>query len=311
MIDKTYTSSSEFLDLFYDPSIDSYSLATKSKLSLYVLRIDGGKFDYESMHKVLGNASMAYVLSRSAFKDAISGAAETMNESVRYVQGRFRDAGVNDGEGGELMLYCFLESHLGAPKILSKMELKTAENDYIKGADGIHLLDTGGGNFQLIFGESKMISDSTEKGSSFRKAIADAISSVKKVERQGTSAEIKLIDSNLMKETFNDATLKQIKSIILPSARSQGVTKQNAFGIFIGFEIDVTDWKMASMSSQEIDEKIKDDVHKLVESRYDYINKKIAENNLEGYHFYIYAVPFIKSREVNIDITRKEIVGRI
>ena len=64
-----------------------------------------------------------------------------------------------DGELGELLLFCFLESQLKAPKILSKLELKTTSGLYVNGADGVHFLKLEDGNYQLIFGESKMYVD--------------------------------------------------------------------------------------------------------------------------------------------------------
>lgn len=308
MLQQSIKNGKQFLDLFYNPEIDAHELTQKTKVSLYVLRIDGGRFDYESMNRELGNAAVTYVFSRTKFE----GIEESkLHEHIKQVQESFRNHEVNDGEGGELFLYCFLETHLNAPKILSKMELKTAGNDYIKGADGIHLLDMGGGNFHLIFGESKMISDSTEKGSSFRKAIFDAFKSIKKVETEGIGGELDLVDSNLMKETYANDAVEYLKKIIKPSARDTSIVKANAFGIFVGFEIDINDWDLQQMTDPDIEKKIKEEVKKAVEDRYDYIQEQIATHNLSGYHFYIYAVPFIKKGDVSIDSTRKKIIEHI
>jgi len=308
MLEGTYTGKDRFLNLFYDPVLSGFALSPKTQLSLFILRIDGGRFDYDAMYRELGNASIAYVLSRSQYSGYTK---ENAHQTVRYVQGRFRNADVNDGEGGELLLYCFLEAHLGAPKILSKMELKTASNNYVNGSDGVHLLDLGGDSYHLIFGESKMISDSTIKGSSFRKAIADAFKSIKKVEEQGLVDEVQLIDSNLMKEAFDESAIAQLKAILIPSARKSSVKKQNAFGIFVGFEIDTTDWDVIDMSEQEFEDRIKSEVQAATEEKYDYIRNKIIEHGLAGYHFYIYAVPFIKDGSTDIDKTRKQIIGQI
>jgi hypothetical protein len=308
MLDKSIKNAEAFLGLFYAPEIDAHELTKKTKLSLYILRIDGGRFDYERMHSELGNASISYVFSRSKFENI---EPAKYHEYVKEAQESFRKADVNDGEGGELFLYCFLETHLNAPKILSKMELKTASNDYIKGADGIHLLNLGNGNFHLIFGESKMIGDSTEKGSSFRKAIKDSLNSIKKVEVEGIGGEISLVDSHLMKESFSDEVTGYLKKVLKPSALDTSVTKANAFGIFIGFEIDITDWDLKNMSEDEFSTKLKTEVKTAVENRYDYIEKQIDEHSLPGYHFYIYAVPFIKNKDVNIDKTRKEIIRKL
>lgn len=308
MLDKSIKNTEAFLGLFYPPEIDSHELVKKTKLSLYILRIDGGRFDYESMYRELGNASISYVFSRSKFENI---EPAKYHEYIKEAQESFRKADVNDGEGGELFLYCFLETHLNAPKILSKMELKTASNDYVKGTDGIHLLNLGDGNFHLIFGESKMISDSTEKGSSFRKAIKDALDSIKKVETEGIGGEISLVDSHLMKESFSEEVTGYLKKILKPSALDTSITKANAFGIFVGFEIDISDWDLKSMSDVDFSSKLKTEVKSAVESRYSYIEQQIEEHSMSGYHFYIYAVPFIKNKEIDIDKTRKEIIRKL
>lgn len=297
----------EFLGCFYPPEIDGHPLNAKTKMSLFVLRIDGGRFAYEDVKRELGNASTTYVLSRT--QSEIKPGRE--HEVMKKVRDSFRVWEKNDGEGGELFLYCFLETHLGAPKILSKMEMKTAGNDYVKGSDGIHLLDLGDGTFHLIFGESKMLGDSTKKGSSLQKNIAAAIKSVKDVEYNGIQKEISLVDSNLMKETYDDGTLAYLKKIIKPDATNASPVKYNAFGIFIGFEVDIADWNLQEMTNVEFEAKLKSEIKSAVESQYEYIKNKIEEAGLSGYHFYIYAVPFIKNKTHSIDTTRKEIIKHI
>ncbi len=56
-------------------------------------------------------------------------------------------------------MYCLLESYLHAPKLLTKLELKTALNEYVNGADGVHLLKIGDASHQMVFGESKLYGD--------------------------------------------------------------------------------------------------------------------------------------------------------
>lgn len=308
MLQKSIKSEKRFLDLFYEPEIESHSLTQKTKLSLFVLRIDGSNFDYSSLKTELGNAAVTYVLSRNVIEGMNIG---NSHEYVKRAQDAFRKAEEKSGEGGELFLYCFLETHLNAPKILSKMELKTAGNDYIKGSDGIHLLDLGQGKFHLIFGESKMISDSTEKDSSFRKAIGEALGSVKKIQESGFGQEIALVDSNLMKESFPGESLNYLKRIIKPSALDKDFSKDNAFGIFIGFEVDIEDWDLQEMSDDDFKSKIRTHIKVSVESKYDYIKEQIKKEGLTGYHFYIYAVPFIKKGSNSITKVRQEIVAHV
>lgn len=293
-----------FLDLFYEPDIDQHSITLRSKISLYTLRFDGTTFDYNSMKSSLLNATLTYVFSRMKY-DSIP--KSKMGEYAKEVRDKFRKAESNRGEAGELFLYCFLETHLNAPKILSKMELKTSENDYVKKSDGIHLLKLSKNNYQLIFGESKMIGDSTEPKSSFRKAIVDSLNSIKQVVDNGIADEIGLVDSNLMKEAIEEELLEFLKKIIKPTAKGE-ITKSNAFGIFTGFEIDVTDWDIANLEDSEFQDKVRSEVRTMVSDRYDFIKNKIKELNLDGFHYYIYAVPFIKKGDSGIEQLSMDII---
>ena len=89
----------------------------------------------------------------------------------RLVRDKFRKLSSNKGELGELLMFSFLESDLNAPKLLSKMELKTNPNNYFNGADGVHYLKVSDENYQLIYGESKVYSD-------LKNGIKEAINSI-------------------------------------------------------------------------------------------------------------------------------------
>ncbi|WP_256006691.1 HamA C-terminal domain-containing protein [Pedobacter deserti] len=61
------------------------------------------------------------------------------------------------GEPGEIILFALLEYALGAPRVLSKMQLKTNRNMEVYGSDGIHLkFDTTDGHLYLYWGEAKL-----------------------------------------------------------------------------------------------------------------------------------------------------------
>lgn len=64
------------------------------------------------------------------------------------------------GEAGEILLYFLLESVLGVPQVVAKMELKTNPNDELKGSDGIHLCWNEKDKLvDLFFGEAKLYQD--------------------------------------------------------------------------------------------------------------------------------------------------------
>ena len=95
---------------------------------------------------------IVYAISRKV-KKQYSNRPGSLSKKART---KFKEYSKNDGE---LLLFCFLESQLKAPKILSKLELKTTSGLYVNGADGVHFLKLEDGNYQLIFGESKMYVD--------------------------------------------------------------------------------------------------------------------------------------------------------
>ncbi|MCY1309471.1 hypothetical protein D9M68_802820 [compost metagenome] len=118
--------------------------------------------------------------------------------------------------------------------------------------------------------------------------------------------EKSLISDHLDKETFSADEKDFIKSIIYPR-RNNEFDVDDAFGIFIGYEISISkDDKSLSNPDfrRKIQQQIKDEVH----SRLSHIENKINEHNLVGHDFYIYVVPFtdlIKTRrEIQKEITK-------
>ena len=107
----------QFLALFYDP-VD-FPLQTKTTLHLHILRVIDGDFALGCFYDTLANSSLSYVLSRKNLEKFTKGQAMAW---ARSVQSKFKKPDSKAGEGGEVLLYSFLEGHLGAPKILSKME---------------------------------------------------------------------------------------------------------------------------------------------------------------------------------------------
>ncbi|MGT2846876.1 Hachiman antiphage defense system protein HamA [Streptococcus massiliensis] len=104
-------------------------------LDLFLLPINARNFDYNSVSDNLIESVADYALSwkiRDKYKDK----AMTLSKKARE---KFKEATKNDGELGELLLFCFLEGHLEAPKILTKLELKTSNQLYVNGSDGVHL----------------------------------------------------------------------------------------------------------------------------------------------------------------------------
>ncbi|WMN03095.1 HamA C-terminal domain-containing protein [Rhodococcus erythropolis] len=283
-----------FNALFYEPVTSA--LQSKTNLHLHVLRVQNGDFDLPSLYRALKNNSVAYVLSRLNYKQVLSDPGR-MVEVVNKVQSQFRKPDARSGEGGEVILYSLLEGHLGAPKVLSKMELKTSSQHYVHGSDGVHLLHIDGSSYQLIFGESKMYGNAKGKpDGSARLGIKAAFESIEKVHDEGLEFETWLVQSELLKEHLDEASVAALSSILLPSARgtNSAVTKANAFGIFVGYEVDLTDVKFEELTLPDTESLIRERASHAIKAEQDTIKNEIINRGLGIYPFHIYAVPFTK-----------------
>jgi len=214
---------------------------------------------------------------------------------------KLRRAQSNTGELGELLLYCLLESHLHAPKLLTKLELKTSANEYVKGADGIHLLKIDNTSYQLVFGESKLHAD-------LKSGITSAFASIKTMLENDLDKmryEVHLVNTNILKETTSEESYEILKKILIPSENDEDLNIDNSFGVFLGFDISISDEERLVSNAdfrKNILEKIKSYILEVIPT----INELLKKNEFIGYNFYFYILPFSE-----LDKARKDIINRL
>lgn len=93
--------------------------------------------------------------------------------------------------------------------------------------------------------------------------------------------------------------------IIYPTKGDTNINIDDAFSIFIGYEIDISQ-ETRDCSSDIFHETIKKKIlHELLEIE-NKIYDKIQDKELLGHTFYVYIIPF-----TDIDNTRKKILGDI
>ena len=285
----------DFLKLFYHDIIDC-DLGNQNRLNLFILRISNNRFSYQELAQELFDNIIPFSLSRQElekYKDSRGG------KIFKAAINKFRNYSSNEGELGEILLYCFLEAHLNAPKILTKLEIKTSNNDYVKGADGVHLLELENSNFQLIFGESKLNSD-------LKTGIYEAFKSVTKfIESNKIGFEINLVNSQLIKESIDEKTYQYLQKIIIPNANEDKYNLDNSFGIFLGFDFEITEDEK-NLSNNIFRNYSRNEIKKIVFDAVDSIKYQITNKKLWGYNFYIYTVPF-----TDLPDERKQIIQAV
>lgn len=290
---------SDFLDLFHH-IIEDYEIDNSNSLNVFTLKIQNNRFAYNDLVDLLGNSLYYFALSRSEIQKLIDN--KQFDTLIKRTKNKFRNYTSNEGEFGEVMLYCLLEAHLNAPKILTKLELKTANNDYVKGADGVHLLKLDEENYQLIFGEAKL-------DAKLKTGISNAFGSISKLLKDGNKKidfEFDLVNSQLIKEVYNEKQYEKLKSILLPSTKEEATYLDYSFGIFLGFEAKITDEEM-KLSNSEFRTQIKNRIKQEVLDAISSFNFQIKKEEFTGYQFYIYIIPFSdladKRKEIIKDLT--------
>lgn len=277
--------------------------ADDGKLNIFMCPINARNFDYNQISLVLVDSVIDYALSKKNI-------AKYQNKPGRLSQiarRKFKEYLKNTGELGELLLYCFLEGHLNAPKILTKMEMKTSNSLYVNGSDGVHLLNNGDGTYKLIFGESKLYKNISNALNEAFKSINSFINEVNSSgeNKSGINYEKDLISSNIENCELSDEDKDILELIIYPTKNEKNLRIDDAFSIFIGYEIDISEETEKCTSNnffEEVKKKILLDLDKYENKIYE----KIKDNNLLGHTFFVYIIPF-----TDIDNTRNKILEDI
>ena len=301
MLDRS-SNETGFKETFEMKYLNDLELPNDNFLKIYALPISNSKFDYKKLKEIVANNIKNYVYSRREINEAIEkniadGLYVKALNKFREIKNE-KDNG-NGSELGEILLYLFMECDLNAPKILSKMELKTNKNDYVKGADGVFLHSyekEGYKVFDLVIGEAKI-------ENSISNAISDAIDSIKDHIKQ-EDFEVDLVNENIFKEKFTLREAEELKKIIVPSnANAKDVATNKAFGIFIGYSLNVNIENVSFIQAIKI---IEEEIEKNSDTIVNNLKKKINENNWNRYSFYVYILPFNNAKD-----DRKEIMKYI
>ena len=283
-----------FLNLFHKIPMEN-----GNKLNLFSLKISNNAFTYANLVEELGDILTTYALSRNAYDELCNQRKYTT--LVSRAKERLRKAESNDGELGEILLYTMLEAHLKAPKLLTKLELKTDPNHYVNGADGVHLLKIDDTTFQFVFGESKLHSD-------LKTGVEKAFESLKNLLKEDLNKlryEIQLVNSNFLKEAHDEHSVELLKKLLIPTENDENLNIDHSFGIFLGFDVKITDDER-KLNNADFRDTIYKKVENAVRTILPTINDQIEQDDFRGYNFYIYIVPFSELAK-----QRKEIIAKL
>ena len=181
------------------------------------------------------------------------------------------------------MLYSFLECALGAPKIMSKIELQNIGGEYRSKSSGVHLLSIPGKTaiiHQLVFGSTDVLAD-------LNGAVDSAFAQVMDI-KSSAIEEHTLVETNIFNHTFSDEVAAFLKETIIPQ-KNKHKRPDTAFGLFLGYNVNIPD--VESLTSEEylpaLIKKMQSDIADCVP----YIQDKINSLRLSTHSFYIFVLP--------------------
>lgn len=286
MMDIKNTSYSDGFGIFNKVSEDKLDDGQNNTLRLFMLNTENKLFNYDELYAYILPNVTRYVFSRKRLADLENDPMKQQTiilealSHLRPIENE-KDKGAG-GELGEILLYLFLEQDLNAPKLFSKVELKTNAKDYVKGSDGIHFKfrknSQGESIMQLVIGEAKIKND-------LKEGIKEAFESINTYLTSNIQ-DRNLLDTHLMDQIVDKEEAHQILEYITAIPRKK---KETVFGIFIGYSVD---YDGASDCNDEYDQKIiKENIRQVLDKRQEIITQ-ISKYSVNNYEFNFYFLPF-------------------
>lgn len=279
---------------------EDLQLRNPNHLRMFYLDISTTKFSYASLKDFLLDCVGWYFYDRSAIKK-LNDEGHGNSISTRAMR-RMLSKGKPDQKGtgselGEILLYAFLEDVLGAPKLMTKVEL-TSLNDVH--SDAVHLLPMPGDDeyFQMVFGTSHIVNDLGD-------AVENAFTALKAI-LDGEDDEAKIVSASFLDQHFEDKKLEDYLISILKPSEEKGKLPEPAFGLFLGYSIDLDKTKY---SNREYEEKVIQKIEMDIRSVVNDIREKISQLGMDDHSFYIYVLPFDEAEKDKKAIMKELLMG--
>lgn len=286
MADFKLTSYSDGFGIFNKVSEEEFDVINKNYIRMFMLNTENKLFNYDELYDYILPNVAKYVFSRKKFSEIENNPSKQMTiilEALSHLRpvNSEADKGAG-GELGEILLYLFLEQDLQAPKLFSKVELKTSAKDYVKGSDGIHFKFRINGEgkkiLQLVIGEAKIKND-------LKDGIKEAFESINRYLSENIQ-DRNLLDTHLMEQLVDKDEADLIKEYITSIPRKK---KETVFGIFIGYSIE---YKGTAATNDEYDRRVIEENIKQILAVKNHIIDAINNYHVSNYEFNFYFLPF-------------------
>lgn len=288
---------SDFNNVFIEVEQDKdLGLNNNNHIKTFHFNIENNAFSFDALGRYLQKNIGRYLYSRLQLDEFIKNEEQDTIalEAIKLLKQKINSRDKLDNELGNIVIYLFLENILNAPKLYTSIEC----GDNILDKAGVHLLTLNNENlsFQMIFSKSHITNNLRD---SIDKVFVD-LDALKKSQKSHS----KFLETSILNQNFDDITSKKLKNIILPQKRDANISVNNAYGILLGYTIDVEQ----NVGNDDYPKNVKNQMIKDLQDNIAYIISKINQIGLQNSSFYIYLIPF-NDADNEKSIIIKELVG--
>lgn len=269
--------SESFDNIFTEVANGHINIPNPNNIHAYLLNTNIYNFDYSDLTDFVMENMCNYVYSRQELRSS-SQNNTAIRKSVLRASQKLRDQ-ANEDQLGQILIYVFLEKVLGAPKLMTKIEMGGKS---ING-DGLFLNSLGPGKYQIVIGSSRLFDDAVE-------AIDEIIEQIDRMDQNGGFNVNNLILDINFQSYFSTNELQNLRSILIPKKGYH--LRTNAFGLFIGYTLHADSTLLNMLNEDDAENRIKASIQNDLEMVIKRLNTKISEANLQHYSFYVYMMPF-------------------
>lgn len=200
---KTKSTDGIFVEVAHSESL---GLCMPEQLRLFHLALRNNRFYSGDLETMLYRNIGRYVFSRAKLEDfRLEGDLDSVTAQALRIM---RENGAADKKGsgnelGEMLVYTFLEDTLGAPKLMSRVELSTELSQFGSECESIHLFTPDGEQrCQMVFGASNVVGEIDD-------AIDRAFETILRI-KQHQAREIKMVEKTILDRSFEQNEIKRI-----------------------------------------------------------------------------------------------------
>lgn len=248
---------------------------------LIYLPCSNGQCDIMPLLELIKKCLMTnFVLSYRAIQKKLEINASRSEEALFKRAVRFLSQDTAHGELGELLLFTLLDVYLEAPKILSKISMKTSRRVPVFGADAVHAQYVDG-ELRLYLGESKLYTSFTGAARKATKSISTAI--------ENYEHDFTLIETYLDFPDYDEVTAQKLISLLNPFTNENIRSEVLYSPCFIGF----TEPECFSDESQYLDV-----YKKIAHEHIDYFYTKLVNQGVHHSKAILLMLPLSSTDEV-------------